>query len=106
MNPLHSRKLLSMRCASLALGLVAPSVFTTALASPSIAAPAQTASYAQAADARMEWEIAGLLCRSRYRGTPKTIQHQFVGAAINVAHIDGQGHRHTPSPDPHHPLRR
>ncbi|MET7738460.1 peptidase inhibitor family I36 protein [Streptomyces sp. NPDC005402] len=61
MNPLHSRKSLSMRCASLALGLVAASVFTTALATPSIAAPAQTGSSAQAADARMEREIAGLL---------------------------------------------
>jgi hypothetical protein len=61
MKPLHSRKSLSMRCASLALGLVAASVFTTALASPSIAAPAKTASSAQTADARMEREIAGLL---------------------------------------------
>ncbi|GGW70852.1 MULTISPECIES: peptidase inhibitor family I36 protein [Streptomyces] len=61
MNPLHSRTSLSMRCASLALGLVAASVFTTALASPSIAAPAQTSSSAQTADARMEREIAGLL---------------------------------------------
>ncbi|MYT03150.1 MULTISPECIES: peptidase inhibitor family I36 protein [Streptomyces] len=61
MSPLHSRKTVSMRCASLALGLVAASVFTTALASPSMAAPAQTASSLQAADARMEREIAGLL---------------------------------------------
>ncbi|NEB03721.1 peptidase inhibitor family I36 protein [Streptomyces sp. SID13726] len=61
MNPLHSRKSLTMRCASLALGLAAASVFTTALASPSIAAPAQNASSAKAADARMEREIAGLL---------------------------------------------
>lgn len=61
MNPLNSRKSLSMRCASLALGLVAASVFTTALASPSIAAPAPTTSSAQTADARMERQIAGLL---------------------------------------------
>ncbi|WAU82470.1 peptidase inhibitor family I36 protein [Streptomyces sp. Qhu-G9] len=61
MNPLHLPKSLNMRCASLALGLVAASVFTTALASPSIAAPAQTASSAQTADARMEREIAGVL---------------------------------------------
>ncbi|WP_371658049.1 peptidase inhibitor family I36 protein [Streptomyces sp. NBC_00280] len=61
MNALHSRKSSSMRCASLALGLVAASVFTTALASPSIAAPAQTASSTHTADARMEREIAGLL---------------------------------------------
>ncbi|MFF3489276.1 peptidase inhibitor family I36 protein [Streptomyces sp. NPDC002701] len=61
MNALHSRKPLSMRCASLALGLVAASVFTTALASPSIAAPARTDSSAQTADARIEREIAGLL---------------------------------------------
>jgi hypothetical protein len=50
-----------MRCASLALGLVAACVFTTALASPSIAAPAQTASSAESVDARLEREIAGLL---------------------------------------------
>src|SRR5687767_14749504 len=58
MKPLHSRKSLSMHGASLALGLIAASVF---LASPSIAAPAQTASSAHTADARMEQEIAGLL---------------------------------------------
>ncbi|WP_030322733.1 peptidase inhibitor family I36 protein [Streptomyces sp. NRRL B-3229] len=61
MKSLHSRKPLRMRCASLALGLAAASVFTTALASPSIAAPAQTTSSAQTADARVEREIAGLL---------------------------------------------
>ncbi|ELP71234.1 peptidase inhibitor family I36 protein [Streptomyces turgidiscabies] len=61
MNPLHSRKSLSARCASLALGLVAASVLTTALASPSVAAPTQTTSSARTADARMEREIAGLL---------------------------------------------
>ncbi|QFR02798.1 hypothetical protein F9278_25325 [Streptomyces phaeolivaceus] len=61
MNPLKPLKPLSMRCASLALGLVAASVFTTALASPSIAAPAHTTSSARAADARMEQQIEGLL---------------------------------------------
>jgi len=61
MNPLNSRKSLRMRYASLALGLVAASVFTTGLASPSVAAPAPTTSSPQTADARMERQIAGLL---------------------------------------------
>lgn len=61
MDRLHSRKPLSMRGTSLALGLVAASVFTTALASPSIAAPARTASVEEKTDAGLEREIAGLL---------------------------------------------
>lgn len=61
MNPRKSRKSSSMRRASLALALVAASVLTTALASPSFAAPVRTTSSAQAADARVEQQIQDVL---------------------------------------------
>ncbi|WP_327726714.1 peptidase inhibitor family I36 protein [Streptomyces sp. NBC_00487] len=61
MNPLKLLNPLRTRPTSLALGLVAASVLTTALATPSSAAPAEAASSARTADTRLERQIEGLL---------------------------------------------
>ncbi|WP_327686024.1 peptidase inhibitor family I36 protein [Streptomyces sp. NBC_00467] len=61
MNPLKLPSSLSTRRTSLALALVATSVLTTTLATPSAAAPAEPDSSAKAADTGLERQIEGLL---------------------------------------------